>query len=128
MIRNDSAIMVSPDTYREVIMPQDARLLKESGSGSIHFCGNGEHLIEPMLEIPDLRGVDLGQSELMNTKKIYLACTEKKVPVTNIKPSREDLVSGQAARDYPTGAVFMYNTDNFEDADEVIRNYNNSVK
>jgi hypothetical protein len=127
MIRNDSAIMVSPDTYREMILPQDARLLKEAGTGTIHFCGDGDHLIEPMLEIPDVRGIDLGQPELMDTRKLFEMCSSKRVAVTHINPSREDLVSGQAVQNYPTGAVFIYYTVNFEDAIEVVNLYNNST-
>ena len=125
LIRNDSAIMVSPKTYRQMILPQDAELLKRVGAGSIHFCGNGEHLIEPMLEIPDLRGIDLGQSELMDAKRIYEMCSQRKVPVTNIKPSKKDLLDGQAARDYPTGAVFVHNTESAEDARQVVERYCN---
>lgn len=125
LIRNDSAIMVSPDTYRDMILPQDARLLKEVGTGSIHFCGNGQHLIEPMLEIPDLRGVDFGQSELMDTKLIYEMCAERKVAITCLKPTREELISGKAVCDYPTGVVFVYNTQDIEDAIDVVGRYKN---
>ena len=104
-----------------------ARLLKEIGTGTIHFCGDGEHLLESMLEIPDIRGVDLGQPELMDAKRIYEMCLAKNVAVTHLNPSREDLVSGQAARDYPTGAVFIYYTVNFEEAIEIVNLYNNST-
>jgi len=123
LIRNDSAIMVSPDTYREMILPHDAKLMKKIGSGSIHFCGDGQHLIEPMLDIPDLRGLDLGQPELMDVKSIYVQCSERKKVLTNLHPTREDLISGNAVRDYPTGVVFVYNTETIEDAVEVVKNY-----
>lgn len=127
LIRNDSAIMVSPDTYREMVRPQDSNLLKQTGSGSIHFCGNGRHLVEPMLEIPDLRGLDFGQPEMMDIKEIYALCSERKVALTNLHPPREDLISGKALRDYPTGVVFAYNTDDIEDAIEVVAGYKSSA-
>ncbi|MHB9071626.1 MAG: uroporphyrinogen decarboxylase/cobalamine-independent methonine synthase family protein [Sedimentisphaerales bacterium] len=123
LIRNDSSIMVSPETYRQMIKPQDARLLKEIGAGSIHFCGNGRHLIESMLEIPDLRGIDLGQPELMDIKALYSLCSDSKVALTNLTPPREDLISGKAVKDYPTGVVFVYHTENIADALEVIEKY-----
>lgn len=128
LIRDDSAIMVSPDTYREMIQPQDARLLKEIGTGSIHFCGNGQHLIEPMLEIPDLRGIDIGQPEMIDVKRAYEVCAEKKVVITNLKPSKDDLVSGKAIQEYPTGVVFVYNSENIADAIEVVEKYKNQGK
>jgi hypothetical protein len=123
MIRNDSSIMISPDAYREVVRPSDAKLLQEVGTGSIHFCGNGQHLVEPMLEIPDLRGLDLGQADMMDVKKIYDMASQRKVALTCLKPSRDELVSVQAVADFPTGAVFVYNTETIEDACEVVAAY-----
>ena len=123
LIRNDSAIMLSPSTYAEFVRPHDARVLREVGGGSIHFCGNGQHLIEKMLDIPDLRGLDFGQPELMDARSIYAMCRERKVAVTNLNPSRDDLLSGKAARDFPTGCVFVYHTDRVDDAREVVQAY-----
>lgn len=123
LIRNDSAIMLSPETYGEFVQPHDARLLREVGGGSIHFCGNGEQLIEPMLRIPDLRGIDMSQSHLMNLRKIYEQCLEHRVAITGIPMAREELVSGRARANFPTGCVFIYKTNDFEDAREVMRAY-----
>ena len=120
MIRNDSAIMVSPDTYRQVIAPQDAKLLKEVGSGSIHFCGNGQHLVEPMLEIPNLRGLDFGQAEMMDIKKIYEMASQRKVALTCLKPPRDDLMSGKTVTDFPTGVVCICNTETINGAREIV--------
>ena len=124
LIRDDSAIMVSPDTYRRMILPHDARLLKELGGGAIHFCGSGGHLIEPMLEIPELRGIDMGDPETMDTKRIYQMCAAKKVTLTHLRPSKDDLVTGKAIEQFPTGVVFTYNTDNIDDALDVVSRYN----
>lgn len=123
LIRDDTAIMLSPETYANFVRPHDARLLKEIGTGSIHFCGNGRHLIPKMLEIPDLRGLDFGQSEMMDMTVIYTVCRERKVVLTRIRPSREDLISGKAKRDFPTGVVFVYEARDFNDAREVVRAY-----
>jgi hypothetical protein len=123
LIRNDSSIMLSPEMYAEFLRPHDARVLKEIGTGSIHFCGNGQHLIKRMLEIPDLRGFDLGQPNLMDVEAIYASCKECKVAVTNLSPSRDDLISGKAGDDFPTGAAFVYLTKNMADAAEVVQRY-----
>ncbi len=128
LIRNDSSIMLSPEMYAEVVRPYDAQLLHEMGGGSIHFCGNGQHLVEKMLEIPDLKGVDLGQPHLQDADAVYSACIERGVAVTNLQPSRSDLVDGTAARRYRTGAVLAYATDSFEDARDVVRRYKESAK
>lgn len=123
MIRNDSSIMVSPEMYTEFIRSHDERVLREVGSGSIHFCGNGQHLVEKMLEIPYLRGLDFGQPEYMDIQYIYGLCRERKAAITNLNPSREDIVSGKAVEDFPTGVVFVYHTSSFDDAMEVVNIY-----
>ena len=123
MIRNDSSIMLSPEMYDTFVRPHDSKVLHEVGCGSIHFCGNGQHLIEKMLDIPDLKGIDLGQPELMDVPTFYAMCRERNVAVTNLKPSRDALMSGEAVREFPTGCVFVYLTDDIEDAKEVVRAY-----
>lgn len=121
--RIDAAIVLSPSTYAEFIRPHDARLLREVGTGSIHLCGNGQHLVAGMLDIPALRGLDFGEPHLVDIAVICAVCHDRNVAVTDLKPSRDDLVSGKARRDFPTGVVFIYQTENFEDAREVVRNY-----
>lgn len=127
LIRNDSSIMLSPDMYEEHVRPHDARLLREIGKGSIHFCGNGQHLIRPMLEIPDMLGLDFGEIHLMDAQWIYNAVREHSVSVVPYKPSRDDLISGKATRDFPTGVVFTYPAESWDDAREVARGYCGSI-
>ena len=115
--------MISPDTYGEIVGPSDAKLLQKVGKGSIHFCGNGQHLVEPMLEIPDLCGLDFGQADMMDIKKIYEMAQERKVALTCLKPSRHELISGQVVADFPTGVVLVYNTESIDDACEVVAAY-----
>lgn len=123
LIRDDSSIMVSPEMYSEFIRPHDERILQEVKNGSIHFCGNGQHLVKEMLKIPYLKGLDFGQPEQMDISHIYSLCSEKKVAITNLNPKREDIISGKAVRDFPTGAVFVYRTNNFDDAMDVVNRY-----
>lgn len=128
LIRNDSSIMLSAESYGEHVQPHDAVLLSEMGGGSIHFCGNGQHLVERMLEIPDLRGLDLGQPDKMDAEAIYRVCSEHGVAVTNLRPSRSELIDGSAARRYPTGAVLVYTTDTSDDALDVVRRYKETAR
>ena len=123
MIRNDTAIMLSPDMYAEIVRPHDARALKAVGGGAIHFCGDGSRLVGRMLEIPDLRGVDFGQPELVDVARIYAQCREMKVALTNVRPSRDDLMTGKARRDFPTGVVLVYLAESIADAEDVVGAY-----
>ena len=123
LLRNDSSILMSPDHYRHIVAPMDAQLLKMVGGGSLHFCGNGEHMIEPMLEIPEVEGLDFGQSEMMDIRRIYALCRERNVTITNHIPPREELIDGTIRRDFPTGVVLVYQTESVEDGREVVQAY-----
>jgi len=123
LIRDDSAIMLSPDTYAEHVRPHDARLLREVGGGAIHFCGKGQHLIEKMIALDEVKGLDFGEIHLMDAGRIYAQCRERKVSLHRVTPSREDFMSGKARRDFPTGVVFVYQTKSIADAREVLRVY-----
>ena len=124
--RIDSAILVSADMYTEQIRPHDTRLLGELGGGaggSIHFCGNGEHLVESLLEIGPLRGLDFGQPDMMDVPELHRKALASKVAITQLHPSRDELVTGRAAGQYPTGVVFVYNCTDIDDARQVVDAY-----
>jgi len=123
LVKDDSSIVLSPDTYAESVLPHHARLLREIGKGSIHFCGDGSHLIEKMVEVPDLLGVDPSQSHLFDVHAAYRTCRERKVALTGLLPPRDDLTSGKAREDFPSGCVFLYETNDFDDARDVLDAY-----
>ena len=121
LIRNDSAIMLSPQMYADQVRPHDQRLLLAVGGGSQHFCGNGQHLIQPMLDTAGMRGFDFGQPWLMDEDRIYAQTMTRRVPFTNHRPPREELLNGFARRRFPTGVVFTYEPRDFDDAREVVK-------
>ncbi len=122
-IRNDTSIMLSPEMYSEFVRPHDARLLHGVGTGSIHSCGKWDHLVAPTLGIPDLRGLDLGNAEMMDLPVVHAACRERNVAVTNFAQTRQDLVSGRSREQFPTGAVFPYYAEDTDDAIAVVSAY-----
>ena len=91
--------------------------------GSIHFCGNGEHLVESLLEIGPLRGLDFGQPDMMDVPELHRKALASKVAITQLHPSRDELVTGRAAGQYPTGVVFVYNCTDIDDARQVVDAY-----
>ncbi|MDP6098336.1 MAG: hypothetical protein QGG67_20535 [Gammaproteobacteria bacterium] len=123
LIRDDTSIMVSPDMYREFIGSHHARLLKEVGRGSIHSCGNAQHLVDGMLEIPNMVGLDLSQPELMDIEKVYKKCASRQVSITDLHRSAEDLISGRAWKMFPTGVVFVYRAKTLQEAKGIAKAY-----
>ena len=72
VLRDDSAVILSPGHYSEFVKPYDQRLLDEFG-GSIHYCGSGDGFIESMCTSRNLFGIHVSQPEL-NDVELLRAC------------------------------------------------------
>jgi hypothetical protein len=70
MLRDDSAMNLSPEMFAGFIAPYDAQLLQRYG-GAIHFCGRGDHYIEHAASLPGLRAINMSQPELNDMETIY---------------------------------------------------------
>ena len=60
---------------------------------------------------------------MMDIPSIYARCRARNIPCIRLSPSRDDLVSGKARKDFPTGCVFLYSTSAFADALDVSRRW-----
>jgi len=128
LIRHDSLVNVSADMYRDIGRAYEAYVLDELGGGSIHFCGNAEHQIDALLEIESMKGVDLGQSYMMNIKEVYEKCLARKVAVVGIWVSAEEVVSGKAAEQYPTGAVLNCQVESIAEGRSIMAQCNEGTR
>ena len=70
VIRNDSAMNLSPEVFRAFIHPYDSQILKELGGGMVHFCGTGDHFVELLAKMPGLSSVDMSQPHLNHMEHI----------------------------------------------------------
>lgn len=66
LIRNDSAINISPDFFLEFVKPYDEQILEHFNGGAVHFCGRGDHFMPIFKEYKGLTGVDMSQPHLNN--------------------------------------------------------------
>ena len=57
-LSDDDCVAISPEQYREFVVPYNSRIFKEFDGGTIHFCGSAEHQLESFLEIDSLMGVN----------------------------------------------------------------------
>lgn len=57
-LSDDDCVAISPEQYREFVVPYNSRIFKEFGGGTLHFCGSAEHQLESFLEIEGLTGVN----------------------------------------------------------------------
>jgi hypothetical protein len=83
IIRNDAAMNISGDMYREFVMPQDQRLIDAFGGG-IHFCGKGDHYIRCVSEIRGLSVINMSQPECNNMEVIYQNTIDKGIVIIGL--------------------------------------------
>ena len=97
MLRDDSAMNLSPAMYLEFVRPYDQMIFDEFGGGAIHFCGQGDHYIEQMSEMDGLGAVAMSQPHLNNMKTIYRNTVDKGISLIgfNRVHAEKALVSGR---------------------------------
>jgi corrinoid protein of di/trimethylamine methyltransferase len=69
---DDDLVLLDAGLYREFVVPYVSRIFESFGGGSVHFCGNGVHHIQNLLQIKNLRVVNnspLGDFEAVATLK-----------------------------------------------------------
>ena len=107
LIRNDSAILMSPAMYAEAVAPFDARLGEALGGVAIHFCGNGEAHVPAMLDT-GVRCLDFGQSHMMDVDAIYAQCAPRRVPIVRLQLPDEEMTAAEVQRRFPTGVILVF--------------------
>lgn len=125
LIRNDSAIMISPEMYSGQVAYHDEFVLKEMGGGGIHSCGKIDFNIPEIFKLPSIKCFDFGQSHLNDFSFSYLLAKEKKIPLVRIRFKKEELLSGKIKEQFPTGISLVYDATSFEEAKNLIEDYHN---
>ena len=81
MLRDDSAMNLSPAMFAEFIEPYDQRLLDEFGGGAIHFCGKGDHYIGRMARMPGMHAIAMSQPEYNDMEIVYRNTVDRGIPL-----------------------------------------------
>jgi len=55
---DDDAVLMSPSTYKEFVVPYNSRILKEFGGGCLHYCGNATHQADNFLATEGLLAIN----------------------------------------------------------------------
>lgn len=56
---DDDAVLMSPKSYAEFVVPYNARILKTFGGGCLHYCGNATHQAENFLRTDGLLAINV---------------------------------------------------------------------
>ncbi len=84
MLRDDSAMNLSPEMFEEFIKPYDQRLLSEFGGGAIHFCGRGDHYIEPLSGMDKIYAINLSQPQYNDMERIFANTVDKGIVIVGL--------------------------------------------
>lgn len=97
MLRDDSAMNLSPSMFDEYIRPYDSRLLKRHGGGAIHFCGHGDHYIASMCAMEGMTAIAMSQPHLNDMEIIYQATVDRGIALLGLKreAAEEALAAGR---------------------------------
>jgi hypothetical protein len=84
MLRDDTAVMLSPQQCDEFVLPYDKELLDEFG-GCMHFCGNGKPFIENLCRgNKKLFGVNSSQTHLNDMNRFIHLTLPNKIAILGL--------------------------------------------
>jgi len=72
LIRDDSAVNLSADMYKEFVQPYDEKILKAFDKGTIHFCGRADQWVLEMAKSESLSALNFGFVENQDFSIKYL--------------------------------------------------------
>jgi len=114
LLKDDSAVMLSPQVYSEFIQPVNEKVLETLGGGGIHWCGNGEQWRSNLLETHGLACVDWGNPEMLNLPAWAAALKKRRLPISRMGWETKDFREADPTRLFPTGAYFVVASDHLE--------------
>ncbi len=85
VVRDDSAMNLSPELYEEFAAPYDGELLQRFNGGAVHFCGRGDHYIEILSKLPGLTAINMSQPHLNDMEKIYQNTVDKGIKILGFR-------------------------------------------
>ena len=73
MLRDDSAMNLSPAMFAEFVRSYDQRLPGHFGGGALHFCGRGDHYLPLVAEMRGVHAINLSQPECNDLARVLAA-------------------------------------------------------
>jgi hypothetical protein len=78
-LSDDTAVLLSPDLYREFGVKYLNKISREFGGVMVHSCGDVQNVVAAMMEIEGLKGLDFTIPQVMNWEAIRDAAAGKTV-------------------------------------------------
>lgn len=103
MLRDDSAMNLSPALARRLVVPYDGRILATVGGGAVHACGRVDHWLAAVSGLPGVHAVNLGQPAMNDPRRIWEATIARGIALTPLPES--ELARAEAMGLAPAGLV-----------------------
>jgi hypothetical protein len=123
LIRNDSAIMISPDMYRRQVAHHDEFVLRSMNGGGVHSCGTIDFNLPEIFRLESIKCFDFGQSYMNDLDAAYAIASPKKIPLIRLRIKRNELLSERIMKRFPTGVSLLYDASSYDEAKAVSREY-----
>jgi hypothetical protein len=78
-ICDDSATLISPQQYRKYVVPRNIKAFSPFGGGWLHFCGNGNHIIDDMIAMDSVCYLHLGNPDYHDCLSLIQKTSEKQI-------------------------------------------------
>lgn len=100
MLRDDSAMNISPAMFEEFVKPYDQRLFDEFGGGALHFCGRGDHYIESASGMTGLYAINMSQPEYNRLDVIFRNTLHRGISIIGFPEdaAKQELAKGTGFR------------------------------
>jgi len=93
---DDASVNLSPRLFREFSLPYIKEALAPFEGGWVHFCGDGNHLLDMYLELEEVKGLNFGNPEKYDYEKVMRKILSKGKFYLGYAPMRK----GEKSRDY----------------------------
>lgn len=90
MLRDDSAMNLSPGMFNEFMRPYDERLLRELGGGAMHSCGRVEHFVPFLADMPGLHAFNLSQPHLNDMETVFKNTIDRGLTIVGLSRAAGD--------------------------------------
>jgi hypothetical protein len=100
VLREDSAMNLSPEMFHEFIRPYDQRLLDNLGGGGIHYCGRGDHWIGDAAEMDGVYAFHASQPEYNDMEVVFASTIDRDLRLVDLprRAADEALAAGRDLR------------------------------
>ncbi len=116
LVKDDSAVMLSPKTYSEFIRPLNEKVIDALGPVGIHWCGTGDQWRSGVTDTEGLACLDWGNPDMIDLPAWARLLRDRRLPVANMEWKASDFSQVKPMGLFPTGASFIVVTDSLERA------------